>query len=112
MLFPVFGMIAGATLIFTVNYFFIVNIPSLIKQYPILDNIPLVFTLLLICVFPGFLIFCKAFFDYIIAYASLNSMVYVSRGAKMKNKPLDTKTHDDVLKKRLGKYLVMLLIFQ
>lgn len=111
MLFPVFGMIAGAALIFTVNYFFIVNIPSLIKQYPILDNIPLVFTLLLICVFPGFLIFCKAFFDYIIAYASLNSMVYVSRGAKMKNKPLDTKTHDDVLKKRLGKYLVMLLIF-
>ncbi len=111
MLFPVFGLILGASLIFVVNYFFIVNIPSLIKQYPVLDNIPLVFTLLMICVFPGFLIFCKAFFDYLIAMGSLNSMVYVSRGNKMKNKPLDTKVHDDVLKKRLGKYILMILIF-
>lgn len=110
MLFPVFGQIIGLALIFTANYFFVVNIPYLIKQYPILDNIPLVFTLLLICVFPGFLVFCKAFYDYIIAMGSLNSMAYVSRGEKMKNKPLDPKTHDDVLKKRLGNYIVLVLL--
>ena len=110
MLFPVFGQIIGLILIFTANYFFVVNIPHLIKQYPILDNIPLVFTLLLICVFPGFLVFCKAFYDYIIAMGSLNSMAYVSRGEKMKNKPLDPKTHDDVLKKRLGNYIVLVLL--
>ena len=110
MLFPVFGQIIGLALIFTANYFFVVNIPHLIKQYPILDNIPLVFTLLLICVFPGFLVFCKAFYDYIIAMGSLNSMAYVSRGEKMKNKPLDPKTHDDVLKKRFGNYIVLILL--
>ncbi len=110
MLFPVFGQIIGLCLIFTVSYLFVVNISSLIKQYPLLDSITLVFILLLICVFPGFLIFCKAFFDYIIAYSSLNSMVYVSRGEKMKNKPLDTKVHDNLLKKRIGKYIVMLLL--
>ena len=110
MFFPVFGQIIGLALIFTANYFFIVNIPSLIKQYPILDNIPLVFTLLLLCVAPGFLIFSKAFYDYLVAFGSLNSMVYVSRGDKMKNKPLDTKAHDDVLKKRIGKYILFLLL--
>lgn len=110
MLFPVFGQIIGLGLIFTANYFFVLNIPHLIKQYPILDNIPLVFTLLIICVFPGFLVFCKAFYDYIIAMGSLNSMAYVSRGEKMKNKPLDPKTHDDVLKKRLGNYIVLVLL--
>ena len=110
MFFPVFGQLIGIFLIFTANYFFIINIPVLIKKYPLLDNLPLVFTLLIICVFPGFLIFCKAFFDYIIALTSLNSMIYVSRGDKMKNKSLDTKAHDDVLKKRLGKYIILLLI--
>lgn len=109
MLFPVFGMLIGLALIFTANYFFVVNVPNLIRQYPVLDNMPLVFTLLLICVFPGFLVFCKAFFDYVIAYSSLNSMVYVARGGKMKNKPIETKAHDDVLKKRLGKYCLVLL---
>lgn len=110
MSFPVIGMLIGLILIFTVNYFFVVNVPSLIKQYPILDNIPLVFLLLLICVFPGFLVFCKAFFDYILAFASLNSMVFVARGGKMKNKPIETHAHDDVLKKRLGKYCIFLLM--
>lgn len=111
MFFPVFGQLIGLALIFTANYFFIINIPHLVKQYPVLDSIPLVFTLLLICVFPGFLVFCKAFYDYIIAMGSLNSMAYVSRGEKMKNKPLDTKTHDDILKKRLGKYIILVLLF-
>lgn len=110
MLFPVFGQIIGLALIFTANYFFVVNIPNLIRQYPILDNIPLVFTLLLICVFPGFLVFCKAFYDYIVAMGALNSMAYVSRGEKMKNKPLDAKTHVDVLKRRLGNYILFLLL--
>lgn len=111
MFFPVFGQIIGVFLIFAANYYFIVNIPKLVKQYPLLDNIPLVFTLLIICVAPGFLIFGKAFFDYLIAFTSINSMAYVSRGEKMKNKPLETKTYDDLLKKRLGKYIILLLLF-
>lgn len=111
MFFPVVGQIIGVFVIFTANYYFIVNIPQLIKQYQLLDNIPLVFTLLILCVAPGFLIFAKAFFDYLIAFTAINSMVYVSRGDKMKNKPLDTKTHDDILKKRLGKYILLILLF-
>ena len=110
MFFPVIGQILGVFLIFAANYIFIVNIGSWVKQNPVLDSLPLVFTLLIICVFPGFLVFCKAFFDYLVAMASLNSMVYVSRGNKMKNKPLDTKAHDDDLKKRLGKYVALLLL--
>ncbi|MCR5261862.1 MAG: hypothetical protein K6C94_08515 [Candidatus Gastranaerophilales bacterium] len=111
MFFPVFGQILGIFLIFLANYYFIVNISDLIKKYQLLDNLPLVFTLLIICVAPGFLVFGKAFFDYLVAFTSLNSMAYVSRGEKLKNKPLDTKTHDDLLKKRMGKYLILLCLF-
>ena len=111
MFFPVFGQILGVFIIFLANYYFILNIPELIRKYPILDNISLVFTLLMICVAPGFLIFGKAFFDYLVAFSSLNSMAYVSRGEKMKNKPLETKVHDDILKKRLGKYIILICLF-
>lgn len=111
MFFPVIGQIIGVFVIFTANYYFIVNIPGLIKQYHLLDNMPLVFTLLILCVAPGFLIFAKAFFDYLIAFTSINSMVYVSRGEKMKNHSIDTKTHDDILKKRMGKYILLILLF-
>lgn len=111
MFFPVFGMLTGLFLIFTANYFYVINVPSMIRTFPVLDNIPLIFTISLICVFPGFLIFCKAFYDYIIALTALNSMVYVSRGEKIKNKQLDTKAHENILKKRTGKYLLLLLMF-
>ena len=110
MFFPVFGQILGIGLIFTVNYFFITNISNLIHKNPVFDNISLVFTLLLICSFPGFMIFCKAFYDLIVAYGSLNSMICVLRGGKMKNKKLDPKTHDDILKKRFFSFVLLLLI--
>jgi hypothetical protein len=110
MAFPVFGQIIGLFLIFLATYFFVLNIPDLIKQFAFLDNMPLVFTLLLVCVFPGFFIFCKAFYDYLIAMAALNSVAYVSRGDKMKNKPLSPQTHADLLKNRIAKYVVFLLI--
>jgi len=110
MFFPVFGQIFGIGIIFAINYLFITHLPELIAKNPIFDNIPLVFTLLLISTFPGFMIFCKAFYDLIIAYGSLNSMVCVARGGKMKNKKLDPKTHNDILKKRLFSYIMLWLL--
>lgn len=110
MFFPIIGQILGIFIIFAVNYLFVTNLPELIHKYPVFDNIPLVFTLLLISSFPGFMIFCKAFYDLIVAYGSLNSMVWISQGGKMKNKPLDTKAHDDVLKKRFASFVILWLL--
>jgi len=110
MFFPVLGQILGIGIIFGVNYLFVTNLSDLIRKNPVFDNISLVFTLLLICSFPGFMIFCKAFYDLIVAYGSLNSMVCVLRGGKMKHRNLDTKTHDDILKKRFLSYVILLLI--
>ena len=110
MFFPVLGQILGLFVIFAVNYLFVLHLREIISKYPVFDNILLFLTLLLICVAPGFMIFCKAFYDLIIAYGSLNSMVAVSRGGRMKNKPIDTKTHDNILKKRLVSYIFLWLI--
>lgn len=110
MFFPVLGQILGLFVIFAINYLLVLHLPEIISKYPVFDNILLVLTLLLICVFPGFMIFCKAFYDLLIAYGSLNSMVAVSRGGRMRNKPLDTKTHDNILKKRLVSYIILWLI--
>jgi len=110
MFFPVLGQIFGLGLIYLVNYFFVTHLTGWIQKYPVFDNIPLVFTLLLICSFPGFMIFCKAFYDLIIAYGSLNSMICVLRGGKMKNKKLDPKIHDDILKKRLFSFVMLLFL--
>jgi len=110
MFFPVLGQILGVGIIFAVNYYFITNLSNLIHKNPVFDNISLVFTLLLICSFPGFMIFCKAFYDLIVAYGSLNSMVCVVRGGKMKSRKLDPKIHDDVLKKRFFSFVMLLLL--
>ena len=110
MFFPVLGQIFGLFIIFAINYLFVLHLPEIVSKYPVFDNILLTLTLLLICVAPGFMIFCKAFYDLIIAYGSLNSMVAVSRGGRMRNKPIDTKTHDNILKKRLVSYIFLWLI--
>ena len=110
MLFPVFGQVLGIIIIFSVTYTFVMHIPTLIKSNPVFDNMYLIFFLHIILLFPGFFIFCKSFFDFLIAYGSLNSMAYVARGGKMKNKALDTKTHDDILKKRLFSFICLWII--
>ena len=72
--FPVLGQILGLFLIFSVNYLFIMHIPQLAKDTPLFNNITFVFSLLVIAIIPCFLIFAKAFLDYIIAVASTNLM--------------------------------------
>lgn len=105
MAFPVFGQLFGLVLILTVNYFYVTNISSLIKIFPYMNNITFALTVLLIGVFPGFLIFCKAFYDFLLAYGALNSIVYVSKGKKPDKS--DPATHVGVLKKRIPSFLLL-----
>lgn len=107
MAFPVFGQVLGIFLIFLASFVFTVNVPTLTTKSPIFDNIPMVFLLLLLLTLPGFFIFCKAFWDYLIAMASLNSMAStLLEGGSLD----DLGMHAELIKRRTGSYILLLLL--
>lgn len=106
MAFPIFGQIIGISLIFTASYVFTLHVSTLTTKSPVFDNIPLVFLILALLTLPGFFIFCKAFWDYIVALASLNSMSStLLEGGKLD----DTGIHAELIKRRSGSYILFLL---
>lgn len=105
--FPVFGQILGVVLIFFASYVFTIHVSNLTSKSPVFDNIPLVFAILLLLTLPGFFIFCKAFWDYLIAMAALNSMASsVLEGAKLD----DIGIHVELIKRRAGSYILFLIL--
>lgn len=106
--FPILGQFIGVAFILCINYLYVTNINLLIKRFPLLDNVPLSFTVLLICVFPGFIIFCKSFCDFLLAYGALNPAIYVRKGKKAEPAPI--QTHVNILKKRIFNFIVLWLI--
>ena len=107
MAFPVFGQIIGVSLIFFASYIFTLHVSTLTTKSPVFDNIPLVFLMLLLLTLPGFFIFCKAFWEYLIAMAALNSMASsLLEGSKLE----DTGMHAELIKRRTGSYILFLLM--
>ncbi len=107
MAFPVFGQIIGVAMIFFASYIFTLHVSDLTTKSPIFDNIPLVFLMLLVLTLPGFFIFCKAFWEYLIAMAALNSMASsLLEGDKLD----DTGIHSELIKRRTGSYITFLLL--
>ncbi len=107
MAFPIFGQIIGIVLIFFASYIFTLHVSALTNKNPIFDNIPLVFLILLVLTLPGFFIFCKAFWDYIVALAALNSMAStLLEGGIIE----DTGVHTELIKRRTGSYILFLLL--
>ena len=105
--FPVFGQILGIVLIFAASFIFTLHVSSFTEKSPVFDNIPLVFLMLIILTLPGFFIFCKAFWEYLVAMASLNSMAStLLEGGKLD----DTSIHTELIKRRSGSYILLLLI--
>lgn len=73
--FPVFGQILGIILTFSAAYFYAVNLPKYITQDGLFDNFSMIFLILIAIILPGLLIFAKAFWEYLVAYGAINSMV-------------------------------------
>lgn len=107
MAFPIFGQMIGITIIFTAAYFFTLKVGTLTSISPIFDNILFVFLLLLLIALPGFFIFCKAFWDYLIAYISLNTMASnLIEGGNLD----DVSIHVDMARKKSLSYIFLLII--
>ncbi len=107
--FPVLGQLTGIILILVITYFYSINIANLMRQFAFFDNVLTAFTTLLVLTLPAFFIFCKAFYDYLIALAALNSIAN-NLSSKGKNKVLDTKVHSELIKRRALPYILLLLV--
>lgn len=107
MLFPVFGQIIGIVLILGPVYFY--RELYLIKLTPeeLQKNLLFIFLGLILMIIPGFIIFLKAFWDYMIVMVSLNTMV---SDIVENKKPVNYKIHSGAIKLRTKDYIMLLFI--
>lgn len=107
MLFPVFGQIIGMFLIFYPNYLYtekyLVKLPAEVLQ----QNLVFILLGLLLLVIPGFAVFMKAFWDYMVVMVSLNSMVY---DIEKKGSFGDFKVYNSSVKLKTANYVTLLLL--
>lgn len=107
MTFPVLGQVLGLSFTFLLTYFYSKNIPVLIAKFPTLDNPKILFTTLLLLTLPGLIIFCKAFWEYLIAYGSINSMV---ENLLKSGKVYDFEAHTERIKRRTFAFIELWLL--
>jgi hypothetical protein len=111
MAFPVLGQILGIILILIATYFYAANLPKMIIPGGILDNFLIIFLLLFIITLPGLIILIKAFWDYLVAYGAINSML---DNMLKSGKVYDFRAHIELIERRTPTFAsiwVLLAIF-
>ena len=84
--FPILGQAISLILIFVATYYFAINIENIKNINDFFSNERNLLITFLVILSPLFLIFLKAFYDYIIAFASLNILFFTaSKSKKSKN---------------------------
>ena len=101
MLFPVFGQIFGILLSFGLALGFAEKVIDKV------DNPVHAILIVLLLALPGLLIFCKAFWDFMVAYVALNSM---TQGALTTGKVYDIPSHKAVATQRTMPFIGLLIL--
>lgn len=107
MLFPVFGQIIGIVLIFGLTYWFTLNLPTIMIKHAIFNDPTVIMVSLLIVTIPGFVVFLKAFWDFLVAYGALNSM---AQAVATTGKLYDFGAHTEIVTKRTFTFVGLLLL--
>lgn len=107
MLFPVFGQVIGILLIFGLTGWFVESLPVLAEEHAIFNNFTTISVVLIFAALPGFAIFLKAFWDFLVAYGALNSM---TEAVITTGRLYDFKAHNEVVTRHCAKYLGLLLV--
>lgn len=108
MAFPVFGQIFGIALTLLVSYFYTKNLPKFIAEGGVLNNFSMIFLILFLITLPGLIIFAKAFWDYLVAYGAVNSMV---ENMLKSGKVYDFPAHTEVITRRTASFVGLWLLF-
>lgn len=108
MAFPVFGQILGVIIALLASYLYTVNLPKWIVTGGLFDNFSMIFLVLFLITIPGLLIFAKAFWDYLVAYGAINSMV---DNMLKSGKVYDFPAHTEVITRKTAKYIGVWLLY-
>lgn len=108
MSFPVFGQILGIVLTLFLTFAYAQKLPKLIIQGGIFDNFSMIFLVLFLITIPGLLIFAKAFWDYLVAYGAINSMV---DNMLKSGKVYDFPAHTELITRKTAKYAGVWFLF-
>lgn len=108
MAFPVLGQILGIILVLLASFFYAANLPKWIVTGGLFDNFSMIFLILFIITLPGLLIFAKAFWDYLVAYGAVNSMV---DNMLKSGKVYDFPAHTEVITRKMPKFIGLWLLF-
>lgn len=107
MLFPVFGQIIGIFLIFYPNYLYTEKYLAKLSGENLEQNLVFILLGLILMVIPGFAVFLKAFWDYMIVMVSLNPMV---SDIEKKGSFGDFKVYNSSVKLKTNNYVILLLL--
>ena len=108
MTFPVLGQIAGLLIIFAMIYVYSLIMPSLIEKYSVFDNFNVLVLTAVILTLPGMVIFLKAFWEYLVAYGAVNSML---ENMLKSGKVYDFDAHTELIKRRSASFIGLWLLF-
>lgn len=107
MAFPVFGQVFGVILTMLASYYYAANLPKLIIAGGLFNNFSIIFLILFLITLPGLLIFAKAFWDYLVAYGAVNSMV---ENMLKSGKVYDFPAHTGVITRRTASFVGLWLL--
>lgn len=108
MTFPVLGQVVGLVLVFLTTYFYTINMPKLIDKFPNLNSFGTLITISILISLPGLAIFCKAFWEYLVAYGAVNSML---ENMLRSGKVYDFEAHTELIKRRSASFIGLWLLF-
>lgn len=108
MAFPVFGQVLGVILTMAPAFWYAQNLPKWIIKGGIFDNFSMIFLVLILIILPGLLVFAKAFWDYLVAYGAINSMLdnMVKSG-----RVYDFAAHNEVITRRTTGFVGLWILF-
>lgn len=108
MSFPVLGQIVGLGLVLAITFFYTQNLPVLLEKFPALNNFNALILLSILITLPGLIIFIKAFWEYLVAYGAVNSML---DNMLKSGRVYDFDAHTELIKRRSIAFVGLWFLF-
>lgn len=107
--FPIFGQLLSVIVMLTITYFVCTNVDDIKNAVPFFSSGNTLLITLYVILLPFLIVFLKAFYEFIILFASLN-LVFYSYSNKKKIKDIDFDSFNSSIKRRFFKYLLLMIV--
>lgn len=108
MTFPVLGQLLGLGIVFLLTLMMSKILPNAIQSFPLLSNYGTFLIVCILIIMPGMIIFTKAFWEYLVAYGAINSML---ENMLKSGKVYDFDAHTELIKRRTIPYVGLWFLF-